>query len=54
MRAGEYRLKPSLLNGLIIVVVYALILIGMEKLSGVPYTDITKSSANLLYRVLIP
>lgn len=54
MTSGEYRLKPSLLNGLIVVVVYALILIGMEKLSGVPYTDITKSSANVLYGVLIP
>jgi uncharacterized protein len=51
---GEYRLKPSLLNALIVVVVYALILIGMQKLSGVPYTEITKSTANLAFGVLIP
>ena len=34
--------------------VYVLILIGMEILSGVPYTDIAKSSNNLLFGVLIP
>lgn len=51
---GDYRLKPTLLNGLIIVVAYVLILIGMEALSGVPYTDIAKSSGNLFYGVLIP
>jgi CAAX protease family protein len=51
---SDYRLKPSLLNGLIIVVVYILILIGMEALSGVPYTDIAKSSGNMLFGVLIP
>ena len=51
---SQYRLKPTLLNALIIVVVYVLILIGMEILSGVPYTDIAKSSHNLLFGVLIP
>lgn len=51
---GEYKLKPTLLNGLIIVVVYVLILIGMETLSGVPYTEITKSSVNMFYGILIP
>jgi CAAX protease family protein len=51
---GDYRLKPTLLNGLIIVVAYVLILIGMEALSGVPYTDIAKSSGNMLFGVLIP
>ena len=33
---------------------YVLILIGMEILSGVPYTDIAKSSNNMLFGVLIP
>ena len=51
---SQYRLKPTLLNALIIVVVYVFILIGMEILSGVPYTDIAKSSHNLLFGVLIP
>ena len=41
---SQYRLKPTLRNALAIVVVYVLILIGMEILSGVPYTDIAKSS----------
>jgi membrane protease YdiL (CAAX protease family) len=49
-----YRLKPTLLNALIIVVVYVFILIGMQILSGIPYTDIAKSSNNLLFGVLIP
>ena len=51
---SQYRLQPTLRNALIIVVVYALILIGMEILSGVPYTDIAKTSNNLLFGVLIP
>ena len=51
---GQYRLKPNLKNALIICVVYIVILIGMEILSGVPYTDIAKSSNNLLFGVLIP
>ncbi len=50
----QYRLIPNLKNALIICVVYILILIGMEILSGVPYTDIAKSSNNLLFGVLIP
>jgi CAAX protease family protein len=51
---SQYRLKPTLLNALIIVVIYVFILIGMEILSGIPYTDITMSSQNLLFGVLIP
>ena len=51
---GEYRLKPTLTNALIIVVVYAIVLVGIQSLSGVPYTDITKTTANMFYGVLIP
>jgi membrane protease YdiL (CAAX protease family) len=51
---SQYRLKPTLRNALSIVVVYVLILIGMEILSGVPYTDVAKSSQNLLFGILIP
>jgi membrane protease YdiL (CAAX protease family) len=54
LKERRYRVKPSLSRGLIIVIVYAVILIVLENLSGVPYTDITKSSANVLYGVLIP
>ena len=50
----KYRLKPTLLNALIIVVVYIVFLSLLQKLSGVPYADITKSSVNMLYFVLIP
>jgi len=51
---SQYRLKPTLRNALIIVVAYVLILIGIETLSGVPYTDVAKSSQNLLFGILIP
>ncbi len=50
----NYRLKPTLLNALIIVVVYIAFLTLLQKLSGVPYTAITKSSTNMLFGVLIP
>lgn len=50
----KYRLKPTLLNALIIVIVYILFLSLLQKLSGVPYTDIAKSSSNMLHGVLIP
>ena len=33
---------------------YVLILIGMEIPSGVPYTDVAKSSQNLLFGILVP
>lgn len=51
---SNYRLKPTLLNALLIAVVYVIILAGLNKLSGVPYTEIIKSSTNMLYGVLIP
>ncbi len=51
---SKYRLKPALLNALIIVVIYVVFLTLLQKLSGVPYTDIAKSSSNMLYGVLIP
>lgn len=50
----KYRLKPTLLNALIIVVVYVVFLALLQKLFGVPYTDIAKSSTNMLFGVLIP
>jgi membrane protease YdiL (CAAX protease family) len=50
----KYRLKPTLLNALIIVVAYVVFLSLLQKLFGVPYTDIAKSSTNMLYGVLIP
>jgi membrane protease YdiL (CAAX protease family) len=51
---SNYRLKPTLLNALIIVVGYVVFLTLLQKLAGVPYADIAKSSANMLYGVLIP
>jgi CAAX protease family protein len=36
------------------VVVYIVILIIIQKFSGVPYTDVAKSSENMLHGILIP
>ncbi len=51
---SKYRLKPTLINALIIVIVYILFLTSLQKLFGVPYYDMAKSSVNMLYGVLIP
>jgi|GEM_PF-686545 len=53
-QSSQYRLKPTLLNALIIVLVYIVILIIIQKFSGVPYTDVAKSSENMLHGILIP
>lgn len=53
--SGEgYRLKPTLFHALIIVIFYAGLLVVIEMLMGVPYTDFSKSTNNMLYGVLIP
>ena len=52
--AGTYRLKPTLLNALLIVVVYAAILVVIEMFMGVPYTEFSKSTNNMFMGVLIP
>jgi len=49
-----YRLKPTLLNALIIVLIYAVFLVLVEDLIGVPYTEFSKSTMNMFYGVLIP
>lgn len=49
-----YRLKPTLFNALIIVLIYAVFLVIVEDLIGVPYTEFSKSTMNMLYGVLIP
>jgi len=54
IRNSQYRLKPTLFNALIIVAVYVVILIIIQKFSGVPYTDVAKSSKNMLHGILIP
>jgi membrane protease YdiL (CAAX protease family) len=52
--AGKYRLKPTLLNALLIVIVYAAILVVIEMFMGVPYTEFSKSTNNMFMGVLIP
>lgn len=52
--AGNYRLKPTLLNALLIVIVYAAILVVIEMFMGVPYTEFSKSINNMFMGVLIP
>lgn len=49
-----YKVNPSLFNALIIVVIYAVFLVGIESLMGVPYTEFSKSATNMFYGVLIP
>ena len=49
-----YKLNPSLFNALIIVVIYAVFLVVIESLMGVPYTEFSKSAMNMFYGVLIP
>ncbi|MCK9150469.1 CPBP family intramembrane glutamic endopeptidase [Methanobacterium alcaliphilum] len=51
---SQYKLKPTLLNALIIVAVYIIIVVIVQKILGVPYPEIAKSSSNMLYGVLIP
>lgn len=52
--SSQYRVKPTLFNGLITVAIYAAFLITLQKLSGVAYTDIADTSNNLLKGVLLP
>lgn len=52
--AGKYRLKPTLLNALLIVIVYAALLVVIEMFMGVPYTEFSKSTNNMFTGVLIP
>lgn len=54
LNESHYRLAPTVRNGLLIAVAYAVILIILEILSGVPYTEIAANSGNLLRGVLIP
>lgn len=53
-QTSSYKIQPNLLNALLVIVVYIIILTSIQKLSGVPYTEISKSSSNMLYGVLIP
>jgi len=50
----SYRLKPTLFNALIIVLIYAVFLVVTEAYIGVPYTEFSKSTMNMFYGVLIP
>ncbi len=43
-----------MLLGIVVVAVYAVVLIGLQKASGVPYPDIAKSADNLRKGVVIP
>lgn len=50
----SYRIKPTLGNALIVVVVYTIVIITLQMLSGVNYTEIGASSENLIRFVGIP
>ena len=50
----KYKIKPTLWSGLVVLIVYMAIVMGVQLSSGVEYTDITKTSDNLLKGVLIP
>lgn len=49
-----YRLKPTLFHALLIVIFYAGLLVVIEMFIGVPYTEFSRSTNNMLYGVLIP
>jgi membrane protease YdiL (CAAX protease family) len=51
---ATYRLAPNVKNSLVIFVLYLIVVAGTQKMFGVPYTDITQSSDNLLKAVIIP
>ena len=50
----KYRVKPTIWSGLVVFVFYIAIVMGMQIGSGVEYTEITKTSDNLLKGVLLP
>lgn len=50
----KYRVKPTLWSGLVVFIFYLAIVMGMQIGSGVEYTEITKTSDNLLKGVLLP
>ena len=47
-------MRPNAAAAIVIVVVYAVVLITMQKLSGVPYNRIASSADHLLKGVVIP
>ncbi|MGZ4642110.1 MAG: CPBP family intramembrane glutamic endopeptidase [Blastococcus sp.] len=50
----SYRVRPSVRSGLIVVVAYTALLFGIQRLSGVPYTDIADSTDTLLKGIVLP
>lgn len=52
--ATAYRLRPTTVNGLLVVVGYGVLLIAMQKVSGVSYTAIGESTSNIVKAVLLP
>lgn len=50
----KYRVRPTLWSGLVVFVFYLAIVMGMQIGSGVEYTEITKTSDNLLKGILVP
>ncbi len=53
-KAGEYKLEPSLRNGLLAAVFYVIFFSAALKLSGVGYETITDSPDNFLKAVVLP
>lgn len=52
--SNEYRLKPSLRNGLLIALLYVVYFTFAIKLSGVGYENITDTADNVLRAVVLP
>lgn len=54
-RAGTiYKVTPNIKNSLLVFLGYIIIIVGLQKLSGVPYTDFTASESNMLRGILLP
>lgn len=49
-----YKVTPNIKNSLIVFLGYLILVAGLQKLSGVPYTDFTASNANMLKGILLP
>lgn len=52
--SSNYRVAPNLVNASIFALISAVVLVGLQKSSGVPYTDVDDSAENLRDFALIP
>jgi membrane protease YdiL (CAAX protease family) len=49
-----YKVTPNIKNSLFVFLGYLIIVAGLQKLSGVAYTDVTQTSENMLKFIIFP